>query len=62
VAEILFWSLNGFYQDVNYEHYECEVLYIPLDVQVKDYPGYNFIGLILGPRGNTQKRMEAVSI
>eukprot|EP00850_Spirogloea_muscicola_P013764 SM000095S24978 [mRNA] locus=s95:252449:256247:- [translate_table: standard] len=29
-------------------------LYIP----VKDYPGYNFIGLILGPRGNTQKRME----
>nr|CAD1824382.1 unnamed protein product [Ananas comosus var. bracteatus] len=28
-------------------------LYIP-----KDYPGYNFIGLIIGPRGNTQKRME----
>lgn len=28
--------------------------------QVKDYPGYNFIGLILGPRGNTQKRMEQV--
>jgi hypothetical protein len=22
------------------------------------YPGYNFIGLIIGPRGNTQKRME----
>ncbi len=62
MTEILFWSLNEFYQDVYYEHYECEVLYIPLDVQVKDYPGYNFIGLILGPRGNTQKRMEAVSI
>lgn len=30
-------------------------LYIP----VKEHPGYNFIGLILGPRGNTQKRMEA---
>ena len=29
-------------------------LYIP----VKEYPGYNFIGLIIGPRGNTQKRME----
>eukprot|EP00250_Pteridium_aquilinum_P020544 c24857_g1_i1 orf=143-3412(-) len=30
-------------------------LYIP----VKEHPGYNFIGLILGPRGNTQKTMEA---
>lgn len=29
-------------------------LYLP----VKQYPGYNFVGLILGPRGNTQKRME----
>lgn len=28
-------------------------LYIPM----KEYPGYNFIGLIIGPRGNTQKRM-----
>ncbi|VVB13287.1 unnamed protein product [Arabis nemorensis] len=24
----------------------------------KEYPGYNFIGLIIGPRGNTQKRLE----
>lgn len=24
----------------------------------KDFPGYNFIGLIIGPRGNTQKRMQ----
>ncbi len=32
-------------------------LYIP----TKDYPGYNFIGLIIGPRGNTQKRMERES-
>ena len=31
-------------------------------VQVRDYPGYNFIGLILGPRGNTQKRMEQVPL
>ncbi|CDP05352.1 unnamed protein product [Coffea canephora] len=29
-------------------------LYIPM----KEFPGYNFIGLIIGPRGNTQKRME----
>ncbi|MCL7023173.1 hypothetical protein MKW94_028284 [Papaver nudicaule] len=29
-------------------------LYIP----VKEYPGYNFMGLIIGPRGNTQKRMQ----
>ncbi|KAJ0402527.1 hypothetical protein P43SY_000790 [Pythium insidiosum] len=29
-------------------------IYIP----IKEYPGYNFIGLIIGPRGNTQKRME----
>lgn len=24
----------------------------------KEYPGTNFIGLIIGPRGNTQKRMQ----
>ncbi|GFR51314.1 hypothetical protein Agub_g13679, partial [Astrephomene gubernaculifera] len=29
-------------------------IYIPQ----KDHPTYNFIGLIIGPRGNTQKRME----
>ena len=29
-------------------------IFIPL----KEYPGYNFIGLIIGPRGNTQKRMQ----
>ncbi|XP_026380115.1 splicing factor-like protein 1 [Papaver somniferum] len=29
-------------------------LYLP----VREYPGYNFFGLIIGPRGNTQKRME----
>lgn len=30
------------------------VLYVP----VKQYPTYNFIGLIIGPRGNTQRKME----
>jgi splicing factor 1 len=29
-------------------------IYIPL----REFPEYNFIGLIIGPRGNTQKRME----
>ena len=29
-------------------------IYIP----IKEFPNYNFIGLIIGPRGNTQKRME----
>lgn len=29
-------------------------LYIP----IRDFPNYNFIGLIIGPRGNTQKRLE----
>jgi splicing factor 1 len=29
-----------------------------LFVPVKEYPGYPFIGLILGPRGNTQKKLE----
>mmetsp|Transcript_19102 Transcript_19102/g.41442 ORF Transcript_19102/g.41442 Transcript_19102/m.41442 type:complete len:396 (+) Transcript_19102:483-1670(+) len=30
-------------------------------VPVKDYPNYNFIGLIIGPRGLTQRRLEAES-
>ena len=29
-------------------------IYIPQ----KEFPSYNFIGLIIGPRGNTQKRMQ----
>ncbi|RZC72993.1 hypothetical protein C5167_048474 [Papaver somniferum] len=29
-------------------------LYLP----VREYPGYNFFGLIIGPKGYTQKRME----
>ena len=27
-------------------------------VPVEEFPHYNFIGLILGPRGNTQRRLE----
>ena len=32
--------------------------YRKIFIPQKDYPGYNFIGLIIGPRGNTQKRMQ----
>eukprot|EP00924_Labyrinthula_sp_SR-Ha-C_P011100 maker-scaffold_51-snap-gene-1.65-mRNA-1 protein AED:0.05 eAED:0.05 QI:0/0/0/1/0/0/2/62/367 len=32
----------------------CEKIFVP----VKDYPGYNFLGLIIGPRGQTQKELE----
>eukprot|EP00897_Mesotaenium_endlicherianum_P004860 jgi/Mesen1/4401/ME000225S03388 len=38
--------------------YKPPKLYKKLFIPVKDFPGYNFIGLIIGPRGNTQKRME----
>ncbi|CAI9762409.1 unnamed protein product [Fraxinus pennsylvanica] len=31
-----------------------EKIYVP----EKEYPDYNFVGLIIGPRGNTQKEME----
>jgi splicing factor 1 len=29
-----------------------------LFIPYREYPNYNFIGLIIGPRGNTQKKME----
>lgn len=38
--------------------YRPPKLHKKLFIPVKDFPGYNFIGLIIGPRGNTQKRME----
>ncbi|KAI5081169.1 hypothetical protein GOP47_0004352 [Adiantum capillus-veneris] len=49
-------NLNPFYKPPSgYRPVPKEAkLFIP----AKDNPGYNFIGLILGPRGNTQKRLE----
>ncbi|XP_052203961.1 splicing factor-like protein 1 [Diospyros lotus] len=38
--------------------YKPEKLFKKLYVPVKEYPEYNFIGYIIGPRGNTLKRME----
>ena len=38
-------------------HYDFKItrkVYMP----IKDYPDYNFIGLVLGPRGATQRSME----
>lgn len=33
----------------------CQVkIYFP----IKDYPGYNFLGLIIGPRGSTHRQLE----
>ncbi|KAK4254461.1 hypothetical protein QN277_009843 [Acacia crassicarpa] len=34
---------------------------IRLDVPVDKYPNYNFVGRILGPRGNSLKRVEAMT-
>ncbi|WRX15115.1 STAR protein [Theobroma cacao] len=34
---------------------------VRLDVPVDKYPSYNFVGRILGPRGNSLKRVEAVT-
>jgi hypothetical protein len=31
---------------------------MPCPCPPQEHPGYNFIGLIIGPRGNTQKRMQ----
>jgi len=42
--------------------YRPEKKYRKLRIPIEDYPGYNFIGLIIGPRGNTQKRMERVRV
>ncbi|XP_010934858.1 uncharacterized protein [Elaeis guineensis] len=38
--------------------YKPAKLYKKLYIPVEEYPGYNFLGLIIGPRGHTQKRME----
>ncbi|XP_008806841.1 splicing factor-like protein 1 [Phoenix dactylifera] len=38
--------------------YKPAKLYRKLYIPVEEYPGYNFLGLIIGPRGHTQKRME----
>ncbi|GLT77326.1 hypothetical protein SLA2020_489240 [Shorea laevis] len=34
---------------------------VRLDVPVYKYPNYNFVGRILGPRGNSLKRVEAMT-
>ena len=38
--------------------YKSSKLFKKLYIPVKEYPTYNFIGPIIGPLGNTQKRME----
>ncbi|GMF12545.1 unnamed protein product [Phytophthora lilii] len=38
--------------------YARQKLHRKIYIPIKEFPSYNFIGLIIGPRGNTQKRME----
>ncbi|KAF8413137.1 hypothetical protein HHK36_001113 [Tetracentron sinense] len=38
--------------------YKPSKLYKKIYLPLKEYPGYNFVGLIIGRRGNTKKRME----
>ncbi|KAL5725471.1 hypothetical protein ACHQM5_008612 [Ranunculus cassubicifolius] len=41
-----------------FPHIKLPTLQKRVYIPVKEYPGYNFIGLIIGPRGHTQKKME----
>ena len=38
--------------------YKPRKFYRKIFIPINEFPGYNFIGLIIGPRGNTQKRMQ----
>ncbi|MEW5318534.1 MAG: hypothetical protein WDW38_009750 [Sanguina aurantia] len=38
--------------------YKPKKFFKKVNIPMAEYPGYNFIGLIIGPRGNTQKRMQ----
>jgi hypothetical protein len=44
----------GNFESIVHHHPSCE-RYIP----EKEHPGYNFMGLIIGPRGNTHRKLEA---
>lgn len=51
-------KINPLFKPADYQRQKLtRKIYIP----VNDFPNYNFIGLIIGPRGNTQKRMEKES-
>ncbi len=39
--------------------YRPEKKWAKIPIPQGQFPGYNFIGLIIGPRGNTQKRMQS---
>jgi splicing factor 1 len=39
--------------------YRPEKKWVKLRIPTKEYPGHNFIGMIIGPRGATQQRMQA---
>merc|ERR1711983_506462 len=55
VIEALLRNCPGFRPPPDYRpEKKVKKIYIP----VKEFPGYNFFGLIIGPRGNTQKRLQ----
>ena len=39
--------------------YKPPAIFQKITIPVSDHPGYNFFGLLIGPRGNTQKRLQA---
>lgn len=55
ISELLTKSKKNDIPKSSKHHYTfSKKLYIPS----KEYPNYNFVGLILGPNGNTMKKME----
>ncbi|KAJ3315701.1 hypothetical protein HDV04_002115 [Boothiomyces sp. JEL0838] len=56
LVELGMRTIIGFRPPADYKRPSklAEKVYIPL----KDYPDINFIGLLIGPRGNTLKKME----
>jgi hypothetical protein len=60
LIETALWLSPSFKPPADYKPEQRKLskkIYIP----IKEYPDYNFIGLIIGPRGLTQKKMEKES-
>lgn len=57
LVELGMKTIIGFRPPADYKRPSklSEKVYIPL----RDYPEINFIGLLIGPRGNTLKKMES---
>lgn len=51
-------KINPQFQPPADYRYQEQKLQVKVPIPIKEYPDYNFIGLIIGPRGMTQKQME----